>query len=205
MRALAAEANRRRGFSSRRRLRPRLARRETAGARAEGDARFRRAVGLSLLHSLFAGGVLPAPRSSPAPRVVSARSIYTHPRDRRFIGAIMQPGGMTPGAIGHETTLRVAAAALLHSRLGRADGGLRRLTWRAHRPDDAGDDARPFSLSQPAFLLAARACVSATRTSPGIITFGATSGMCSASTTRFSRRLRRSAICGARSSRTRRS
>lgn len=68
---------------------------------------------LSLLHSLFAGGVFA--RATLVTRATGRLGADPSTRIREtgaFIGAIMQPGGMAPGAIGHETTLRVR---LLHS------------------------------------------------------------------------------------------
>ncbi|MDE2365071.1 MAG: DUF2236 domain-containing protein [Hyphomicrobiales bacterium] len=68
---------------------------------------------LSLLHSLFAGGLFA--RATLVTRATGRLGADPSTRIREtgaFIGAIMQPGGMAPGAVGHETTLRVR---LLHS------------------------------------------------------------------------------------------
>ena len=68
---------------------------------------------LSLLHSLFAGGVFA--RATLVTRATGRLGADPSTRIREtggFIGAIMQPGGMAPGALGHETTLRVR---LLHA------------------------------------------------------------------------------------------
>lgn len=68
---------------------------------------------LSLLHSLFAGGVF-----ARATLVTTATGrLGADPASRiretgAFIAAILQPGGLERGAIGHDTTLRVR---LLHS------------------------------------------------------------------------------------------
>jgi len=68
---------------------------------------------LSLMHSLFAGGVFA--RATLVTRATGR--LGANPGTRisetgAFIAAILQPGGLEPGALGYETTLRVR---LLHS------------------------------------------------------------------------------------------
>ncbi len=68
---------------------------------------------LSLTHSLFAGGMFA--RATLVTHATGRLGADPSTRIREtgaFIGAIMQPGGLAPGALGHETTLRVR---LLHS------------------------------------------------------------------------------------------
>jgi hypothetical protein len=68
---------------------------------------------LSLTHSLFAGGMFA--RATLVTRATGRLGADPSTRVREtgaFIGAIMHPGGLDPGAIGYETTLRVR---LLHS------------------------------------------------------------------------------------------
>lgn len=73
---------------------------------------YTRHYGLSLTHSLFAGALF-----ARATLVIgSTGRIGSNPQRRiqetgAFIGAILQPGGLEPGALGHDTALRVR---LLH-------------------------------------------------------------------------------------------
>ncbi|HMN70917.1 MAG TPA: oxygenase MpaB family protein [Rhodoblastus sp.] len=68
---------------------------------------------LSLMHSLFAGGVFArATLVTRATGRLGANPATRISETGAFIAAILQPGGLEPGALGHETTLRVR---LLHS------------------------------------------------------------------------------------------
>ena len=68
---------------------------------------------LSLMHSLFSGGVfVRATLVTRATGRLGANPATRISETGAFIGAILQPGGLEEGALGHETTLRVR---LLHA------------------------------------------------------------------------------------------
>ena len=68
---------------------------------------------LSLMHSLFSGGVFArATLVTRATGRLGANPATRISETGAFIGAILQPGGLDAGALGHETTLRVR---LLHA------------------------------------------------------------------------------------------